>query len=289
MSIWWSPNKLGSNHQSSGSYLNSLADWYQVKFKPAARVKYQILNENGEQEEVEEADEARSHDWEDKSSEQLDASSSNVNSFIEINIINCKVKAASCGQCMHPQLISLGCGWCKTNNKCTMKKDCPQATFQAWLNDLSESNPGSYCSDPRITEMLPKCGPMPAHGGSQITLHGENLGRTVKDIRVKMKPVNQRIGLNEYPADLDCELVDSLYVKASRIVCKTRSSGPLDAKNTTEYSVYVETNINSLSPVYSSYNSSNQFIFTHVVSKISQLLLINSIILTLMSKTLPLR
>jgi hypothetical protein len=278
MSIWWSPNKISSSspNPTSTSQLNSLADWYQVKFKPAApgAVKYQILNENGEQEEVfEEVDETTAttrYDW-DKSSEQLDVSSNNLNSFIEINIVNCKVKAASCGQCMDPQLISLGCGWCKTNKKCTMKKDCPQVgNFQAWLNDLSESNPSSYCSDPRLTEMLPKCGPLPVHDGSQITLHGENLGRTTKDIRVRMKPVNAKIDFSNelYPADLDCELVDALYVKASRIVCRTRSSGALDSRNATEYSVYVETNVNSLAPVYSSYNQSTPFVFTYVTPTI---------------------
>ena len=75
--------------------------------------------------------------------------------FIEIDIINCKVKASSCGQCMDKQLIDLGCGWCRSNSKCSMKKDCSND----WINDLNNTDGNSYCSNPVINELRPTCGP----------------------------------------------------------------------------------------------------------------------------------
>ena len=279
MSIWWSPNPMNQTVSASSS-LASLQDWYQVKFKPSPRLnKYQILNEQGDEVQVENEEETSvteppSSSSSSSSSEQ--EADSNRSSFVEINIVNCMVKAASCGQCMDQQLIALGCGWCKTSSKCTMRKDCSSSSSSSafWLNDLSDSNPNSYCADPLIQSMMPRCGPRPEHGGSNLVILGENLGRTAKDVRVKLRPILALAESNLFGTDLNCQVLEDLYKKASRIVCNTSSSPDMLASLTTkitrqiQFSVFVETNINSLALVYSSFNQSNRFVFEYVTPEV---------------------
>lgn len=160
LSLWWS-----SLPQSTAYHSKSLDGWNQVTFKSI------ISHDNIISQDQENSQENRSSD------------------FIEISVINCKVKASSCGKCLDAQLIALGCGWCKTNSKCTMEKDCPVSIMDGrpgWMNGRNEL--GAYCSHPRVVDMQPKCGPK-LSAGTRIVLNGENLGSMVKDVQVRMKPV----------------------------------------------------------------------------------------------------
>lgn len=232
MSVWWS-SSLQTNK------LTSLAGWNQIKFGAGG--------EDGEQ----------------------DEESASEKSFVEISVINCKVKASSCGKCMDKQLIDLGCGWCRSTSKCTMRKDCPASSLNSWMNELS----GSYCANPTVQEMRPMCGPK-VSGGTQLVLAGENLGNSAQDVRVKMKSVaanlNKKFSFGSYNVmeeDLDCQVVPEFYVKSTRIVCRTKPIATKSDKNgVNEFSVYVQTNTNSPNSIYSSFNQSNQFIFKYVVS-----------------------
>ena len=69
-----------------------------------------------------------------------------------------------------------------------MEKDCPVSIIDGrpgWMNGRNEL--GAYCSHPRVLDMNPKCGPRSA--GTRIVLNGENLGSTVRDVQVRMRPV----------------------------------------------------------------------------------------------------
>ncbi len=262
MSVWWSPNDFNPTKKSQ------LSNFYQIKLKQPKL--YHLLNEFGEKIENEIDD----HHENELDLNVEDMSDLNDN-FIEINIINCKVQASSCGQCMDEKLLSLGCGWCKSNSKCTMKKDCPNYGL-SWLNDLDESNPFNYCPNPIITQLSPKCAPKKlkqtlTSSSTQLVLLGENLGRTEKDIRVRLRPLNQNnYGGNKFYPELNCDILN--YTKAFKIVCKIDHVKNLNNQpyfdSFDEFSVYVETNINSISQIYSTLNQSSQFTFKYTVSNI---------------------
>jgi hypothetical protein len=206
------------------------------------------------------------------------------NNFIDVNIVNCKVRASSCGQCLEKQLIDLGCGWCRTTNSCSLKKDCPSmsrqlvtassvslAAYQSnWMHDLSGIGSNGYCSDPKVFEMSPKCGPK-LGGGTQLVLNGENLGHTPFDVKVKMKSLtgflrlNSQSGYSNNENEIECSLVNDKYVKSSRIVCKTRPILSANKHDSYSFSVYVHTNTLYSASVYSSFNQSNQFVYKFVV------------------------
>ena len=174
---------------------------------------------------------------------------------------------------MEKQLIDLGCGWCRTNSKCTMSKDCTQSSRSDWMHQLSGTD--SYCADPVLLSMRPTCGPK-INGGTRLELIGQNLGHSTTDIRVKMKPlnVNRKFGTSipyMVKNDLDCTIIDDLYAKATKIVCLTKNvSSPVATNSNADekFSVYVQTNtLYPLGP-YSSFNASNQFVFNYVVPRI---------------------
>jgi hypothetical protein len=181
---------------------------------------------------------------------------------------------------MEKQLIDLGCGWCHATSKCSMRKDCPIAQTIInnveqklnWMSDLT--GPNSYCSNPTVHSMTPKCGPR-VGAGTRIELNGQNLGYSTRDIRVKMKPIStssSTLSNSNYMVrqDLDCDILDEFYLKAKRIVCKTqpilyeKSLYDYDEK----YSIYVQTNVNYPLGVYSSLNNSNQFVFDYVTPQV---------------------
>ena len=193
-----------------------------------------------------------------------------ASNFIEINVINCEVKASSCGQCMEKQLIALGCGWCRVTSKCSMRKDCPVGINSEqktnWMYELT--GPNSYCSNPLVISMMPKCGPR-LGAGTLVELTGQNLGFSARDIRVKMKPLpNSSISTNMIRNDLDCDVLEDFYLKATKILCKTR---PLLDTPSSQFSVYVQTNVNYPLGLYSSLNQSNQFIFDFITPRVFSL------------------
>lgn len=231
LSVWWSSKE---NDQT-----RSLLEWNQVKFK----------RENEE----------------DLFSEK-DKASLNENDYLEINILNCEIKASSCGKCLNTQLIAIGCGWCKTFGKCTMQKDCKKnINSQDWFNTIDKEE--HYCPDPTIKEIKPFCGPK-IKAGTLLTLVGENLGRSTDEIEVRMKPVKSGHNFNYNNQDLYCTMIEQSYVQATRIVCKTvpiEILDPISLQEVNEYSVYVVTNTKGVNK-FSSFNQSNQFIYKYVVS-----------------------
>ena len=169
-------------------------------------------------------------------------------------------------------MIDLGCGWCHSTSKCSMRKDCPTTsgveTKPNWMSDLT--GPNSYCSNPTVHSMTPKCGPRDG-AGTRLELNGQNLGYSPRDIRVKMKPIPSSTSSNYMVRqDLDCDILGEFYLKAKRIVCKTqpilfdKSVYDVDEK----YSIYVQTNVNYPLGVYSSLNNSNQFVYDYVTPQV---------------------
>ena len=72
--------------------------------------------------------------------------------------------------------------------------------------------------------------------------------------------------------DLECDILDEFYLKATRILYKTR---PLlfvalasHAQINEKYSVYVQTNVNYPLGLYTFLNQSNQFIFDYVTPQL---------------------
>ena len=183
---------------------------------------------------------------------------------------------------MEKQLIDLGCGWCRVTSKCSMSKDCPPATTTAntflsidhtrtnWMSELT--GPNSYCSNPLVTNMMPKCGPK-LGAGTLIELTGQNLGYSTRDIRVKMKSLTSTTNYM-IRNDLDCDILDEFYLKATRILCKTRPllfdalASHAQINDEEKYSVYVQTNVNYPLGLYTSLNQSNQFIFDYVTPQL---------------------
>ena len=171
-------------------------------------------------------------------------------------------------------MIDLGCGWCHSTSKCSMRKDCPTTsgveTKPNWMSDLT--GPNSYCSNPTVHSMTPTCGPRDG-AGTRLELNGQNLGYSPRDIRVKMKPILSSTSTSSnymVRQDLDCDILAEFYLKAKRIVCKTqpilfeKSVYDVDEK----YSIYVQTNVNYPLGVYSSLNNSNQFVYDYVTPQV---------------------
>lgn len=230
MSVWWSPQ------QNNTFDLNQ--EWNQIKFLNFD--KFDLLND-------------------------FNVEKENENNFLQINILNCELKASSCGKCLDKELIDLGCGWCKTLSKCTMKKDCKTKNFNDWMNNLMSQT--IFCSHPKITQMAPNCGPR-IKAGTLLTLTGENLGNNVENVAVKMKPVKSSSSSNSLNEDIDCKVIRESFNPSSQIACRTDplnydSSNQNDA---IEYSVYVITNNRSGEADYSSFDQSNQFIFKYAVN-----------------------
>lgn len=179
--------------------------------------------------------------------------------FVQISVINCEIKASSCGKCMDKQLLALGCGWCKSLSKCSMKSDCEKIGLSKnWLN---KTDSDEYCQNPKIFHTSPVCGPK-LGGGTIMQIFGENLGQDSDEIKVKMKPIHTDYSRENQ--DLECQTLPNLYLPASKIECRTTQ---LNSSNS-EFSVYVVTNVKSKTNTYSSFNKSNQFIFKYVTPQI---------------------
>ncbi|RNA23642.1 plexin-A2 isoform X1 [Brachionus plicatilis] len=182
--------------------------------------------------------------------------------FIAISVVNCEIKASSCGKCMDKQLVDIGCGWCKSLSKCTMESDCDKTGVNKnWLNT---TNSEDYCQNPKIFHMSPSCGPK-IGAGTIIRISGENLAHDSSEISVKMKPI--QTAYSSQNEDLECQTLPDLYQPASQVVCKTTSL----YTSSSEYSMYVMTNIKSQNNKHSSFNKSDQFIFNYVMPHIESI------------------
>lgn len=166
------------------------------------------------------------------------------------------MKASSCGECMEEELVKLGCGWCKSSKSCSMEKDC----VSNWMNDLTNN----YCADPTITLMSPICGPR-QNAGTQLIIKGQNLGVSPSEISVKFKSINSNAH-----HDLECPLIDDLYVKSSKVVCRTKPIKQLTQSQADRYLVYVQTNKNNPQAIYSSLNDSQKFFYEFITPNVTE-------------------
>ncbi|XP_043572172.1 plexin-A2 [Chiloscyllium plagiosum] len=94
---------------------------------------------------------------------------------IKVHLYKCDALRESCGLCLKANQ-KFECGWCRGEGRCTLRQHCPIAASQ-WL-DLSSKN--MKCTNPRITKVTPMSGPQ--EGGTQVTIHGVNLGLDFLDI-----------------------------------------------------------------------------------------------------------
>lgn len=119
---------------------------------------------------------------------------------IQVKMYKCDSMADTCGLCLTMDEI-YNCGWCE--NKCSIKSQC-DALFKWFPNT-------EICRGVRITNFLPSKGPV--EGGTLLTIKGENLGKTFLDIKRGVTV-----------AGAHCEPIESQYVPAQKIVCRTGSS-----------------------------------------------------------------
>ncbi len=177
--------------------------------------------------------------------------------FIEIKVLSCSMRASSCGECLNQELIDLGCGWCQATSQCSMQKDCTIS----WINDLKLN----YCPGPLITSMTPQCGPA-QNAGTQIVITGQNLGFTPDDINVKLAPIDSVSSPSSN--HLDCDVIPELYVKASRVVCRSKQ---IAGDFLQRYIIYIQTNTKRLENIYSSLNKSSEFIFEYITPTVKSI------------------
>ncbi|XP_064605454.1 plexin-A2-like isoform X2 [Liolophura sinensis] len=120
---------------------------------------------------------------------------------IQVIMYKCSAMASSCGACLTMD-DQYKCGWC--DSRCTIQEQCSQV----WLPSAST------CPDPKIFKIIPSLGP--SSGGTNLTIIGENLGKTFADI-------DGGITIAGEP----CTPYREEYVAARKIVCKTGDIGKI--------------------------------------------------------------
>ena len=91
---------------------------------------------------------------------------------IHVLIYECQEMADNCGKCLSLD-EKFNCGWCYSSKKCEVKDKCGNDA-STWLNR------DQTCPDPSVTSFEPRLGPW--EGGTNITIHGINLGKNFEDI-----------------------------------------------------------------------------------------------------------
>lgn len=117
----------------------------------------------------------------------------------------------SCGTCLAlPEKYN--CGWCQSTSTCEVSDQCTvhDEKKNDWLNR------SQTCPNPKIFSFVPATGPY--EGGTNVTIHGINLGKNFLDIYSGVKV-----------AGMSCMPFQNLYVDTKKIVCKV--DGPGDFRN----------------------------------------------------------
>ncbi|KHJ88114.1 IPT/TIG domain protein [Oesophagostomum dentatum] len=116
----------------------------------------------------------------------------------EVSIYSCSLLAADCSSCVY--ISSLwSCSWC--SGRCS--HECPQPAQEV------------VCDRPLITSFSPSSGPM--EGGTEVTIHGRDLGSTIEDVRDRVFVAGSR-----------CTVIS--YEISKKIVCRVEKgtgSGPI--------------------------------------------------------------
>ncbi|XP_049981027.1 plexin-A3 isoform X3 [Alexandromys fortis] len=119
-------------------------------------------------------------------------------------LYKCWAQRPSCGLCLKAD-PRFNCGWCISEHKCQLRAHCP-APKSNWMHP---SQKGARCSHPRVTQIHPLTGPK--EGGTRVTIVGENLGLTFREIGLRV-------------AGVRCNSIPTEYVSAERIVCEMEES-----------------------------------------------------------------
>lgn len=126
-------------------------------------------------------------------------------------IYRCRDMCDSCGTCLAlPEKYN--CGWCQSTATCEVSDQCSMHDEKKndWLNRVQT------CPNPKIFSFTPATGPY--EGGTNVTIHGINLGKNFLDIYSGVKV-----------ASMSCMPFPNLYVDTKKIVCTV--DGPGDFKN----------------------------------------------------------
>ncbi|CAB4063960.1 PLXNA [Lepeophtheirus salmonis] len=91
---------------------------------------------------------------------------------IHVLIYNCKEMADNCGLCLSLD-EKFECGWCESSGMCEVQGKCGKDAT-SWLNR------DKTCPNPMVLDFHPTTGPW--EGGTNITIHGINLGKQFNDI-----------------------------------------------------------------------------------------------------------
>lgn len=137
-------------------------------------------------------------------------------------LYKCWAQRPSCGLCLKAD-PRFNCGWCVSEHRCQLRAHCP-ASKTNWMHP---SQKGTRCSHPRIAQVslphLPHAGhpgvrayplsscsvlqihPLmgPKEGGTRVTIVGENLGLTYREVGLRV-------------AGVRCNSIPSEYISAER-------------------------------------------------------------------------
>ncbi|RXM28955.1 Plexin-A4 [Acipenser ruthenus] len=142
----------------------------------------------------------------------------------KVHLYKCGAMRESCGMCLKAD-PHFGCGWCKGEDRCTLKQHC---LLPEWLE---YSGMNSKCTNPKITEITPLTGPR--EGGTRVTIRGENLGLEFKEIVAHVKV-----------AEVECTPVPEGYIPAEQIVCE------MGRAEHSQYAGYVEVCVGECRPEF---------------------------------------
>uniref|UniRef100_H3A9X0 Plexin A1 n=1 Tax=Latimeria chalumnae TaxID=7897 RepID=H3A9X0_LATCH len=146
---------------------------------------------------------------------------------IQAHLYKCTAQRTSCGLCLKAE-PRFECGWCVMDKKCSLRQHC-LAPENNWMH---ASNGNSRCTDPKITELSPRTGPV--QGGTRLTITGENLGLKFRDIQSGV-----RVGR------VSCNPIESDYISAMQIVCEVGKF-----RDSAGHQAYVEVCVRDCSPEY---------------------------------------
>ncbi|XP_052060190.1 plexin-A4-like isoform X2 [Mytilus californianus] len=170
---------------------------------------------------------------------------------VQVKMYKCEMMGNNCGSCLIIP-TDYNCGWC--DSRCSIQGDCRDSI---WLHS------SSTCPNPKIISINPVSGPK--NGGTELTIIGENLGRTYADI-VSYVDV----------AGISCSPLRDKYKPPSRIVCETgeyfeafQQRGPVRVTVNGQYLAeskqifsYVTPNITSLSPTQGAMSGGTEITIT---------------------------
>uniref|UniRef100_A0A3B4VMQ4 Plexin b2b n=1 Tax=Seriola dumerili TaxID=41447 RepID=A0A3B4VMQ4_SERDU len=90
-----------------------------------------------------------------------------MDSTLNVTLYNCSMGREDCSLCKNAD-PKYSCVWCAKQKACVYEKLC-------------NTQQGSECPDPQITDIIPRFGPL--RGGISITIRGSNLGIHKEDIK----------------------------------------------------------------------------------------------------------